>query len=137
MAGLLILIGATGFYYSGIINSHFRPANLDVRALEAGQAVERVVPGGDLMVVVDDYGVTSPLLLYFAHRKGWSFDVEDVYPQVIDGLKRRGARFFVSTVWSRIEHERPETAAYLALYQRVDLAGAPKDMAVFDLGKTH
>jgi 4-amino-4-deoxy-L-arabinose transferase-like glycosyltransferase len=135
LAGLLILIGATGFYYSGIINSHFRPTNPDVRVLEAGQAVERVVPADDLMVVVDDYGVTSPLLLYFAHRKGWSFDVEDVYPQVIDGLKRRGARFFVSTVWSRIERERPETATYLRVYQSVELRGAPRDMAVFDLTK--
>ena len=85
------------------------------------------------MVVVDDYGVTSPLLLYFAHRKGWSFDVEDVHPQVIDGLKRRGARFFVSTVWSRIERERPETADYLRLYRQLDLHDAPRDTVVFDI----
>ncbi|MEP7307122.1 MAG: glycosyltransferase family 39 protein [Acidobacteriota bacterium] len=133
LAALLVAIGATSFYYSGIINSHFRPNNLDVRVLEAGQAVERVVPGDGLMVVVDDYGATSPLLLYFAHRKGWSFDVEDVHPQVVDGLKRRGAGYFVSTVWSRIERERPETADYLRLYRRLELRDAPRDTVVFDI----
>ena len=133
MAVVLVVIGATGFYYSGIINSHFRPNNLDVRALQAGQAVARVVPDDALAIVVDDYGATSPLLLYFAHRKGWSFDPEDVHPQVIEGLKRKGARFFVSTVWSRIEQERPETAAYLRLYRQSDLHDAPRDTVVFDL----
>ena len=41
LGAMLLVIGADGFYYSGIINSHFRPNNLDVRALQAGQAVER------------------------------------------------------------------------------------------------
>jgi len=133
LATLLLIIGATGFYYSGVINSHFRPNSLDVRVLQAGQAVGRVVPGDALTVVADDYGASSPLLLYFAHRKGWSFDVENLYPQVIDGLKRRGARFFASTVWSRIERERPETAAYLRFYRQLDLHEEPSDTVVFDL----
>jgi 4-amino-4-deoxy-L-arabinose transferase-like glycosyltransferase len=133
LAILLVLIGTTSFYYSGIINSHFRPNNLDVRAAQAGEAVARAVPDDALAVVVDDYGATSPLLLYFAHRKGWSFDVEDVHPQVVEGLKRRGARFFVTTVWSRIEKESPETAAYLRLHRKVDLQGEPRDTVVFDV----
>jgi 4-amino-4-deoxy-L-arabinose transferase-like glycosyltransferase len=133
---VLAIIGGVGFFYSGIINSHFRPNNLDVRALQAGQAIERVVPGDALLVVADDYGSTSPLLLYFAHRKGWSFDLENLFPQVIEGLKaQQGARFFVTTVWSRIEHERPDTAAYLRFYQRLALHGEPADTAVFDLGR--
>ena len=135
LATLLLVIGVTSFYYSGIINSHFRPNFLDVRVLQAGQAVEGVVPRNALTIVADDYGVTSPLLLYFAHRKGWSFDVEDLQPPVIDGLKRRGARFFASTVWSRIERERPDTAAYLRLYPRVDLRDEPRDTVVFDLSE--
>jgi len=134
LATLLTIIGVVGFYYSGVINTHFRPNTLDVRVLQAGQAVERVVPGDALMIVADDYGSTSPLLLYFAHRKGWSFDVENLYPQVIEGLKRKGARFFVSTVWSRIERERPDTAAYLQLYRRLDLHDEPRDTVVFELG---
>jgi 4-amino-4-deoxy-L-arabinose transferase-like glycosyltransferase len=133
VAVLLLVIGGTGFYYSGIINSHFRPRNLDVRVLQAGEAVARATPDDALAVVVDDYGATSPLLLYFAHRKGWSFDVEDVHPQVVEGLKRRGARFFVTTVWSRIEQENPETAAYLRFHRQVGLQGEPKDTVVFDV----
>jgi 4-amino-4-deoxy-L-arabinose transferase-like glycosyltransferase len=133
LAALLTIIGVVGFYYSGVINSHFRPNALDVRALQAGKAVERAAPGDALMIVADDYGSQSPLLLYFAHRKGWSFDVENLYPQVIEGLKRKGARFFVSTVWSRIERERPDTAAYLQLYRRLDLHDEPRDTVVFEL----
>jgi hypothetical protein len=85
------------------------------------------------MVVIDDYGATSPLLLYFAHRKGWSFDVEDVFPQVIDGLKRQGAKYFVTTAWSRVERERPDTATYLRQHRQVPLQGEPRDTVVFDL----
>jgi 4-amino-4-deoxy-L-arabinose transferase-like glycosyltransferase len=134
MAGAALLaIGAVGFYYSGVINSHYRPENLDVRALQAGEVVQQTTPADALLVVADDYGATSPLLLYFAHRKGWSFDVENLQPQVIDGLRRMNARFFVSTVWSRVEHDRPEVAAYLQLYRRLPLHGEPRDMAIFDL----
>ena len=133
LAAALIVVGAVGFYYSGIINSHFRPNNLDVRVQQAGSTVQSVVPADALIVVVDDYGATSPLLLYYAHRKGWSFDVENVQPQVIDGLRRMNARFFVSTVWSRVEHDRPDAAAYLHLYRRVPLHDEPPGMAIFDL----
>lgn len=132
-AGALAIVGGVGFFYSGVVNSHYRPANQDIRVLQAGQAVERVVPGDALLAVVDDYGSTSPLLLYFAHRKGWSFDVENMFPQVVEGLKSHGARYFVTTVWSRFERERPDMTTYLRFYKRVDLEGAPADMAVFDL----
>jgi len=130
---VLATIGIAGFYYSGVIVSHFRPDRLDMRVLLAGAAVQRVVPEDALVVVVDDYGVTSPMLLYFAHRKGWSFGVENLRPQVIDGLKRQGARFFATSLWSRVEAEQPETAYYLKTFPRLELGDAPADMAVFDL----
>lgn len=133
-AAVLTIVGVSGFYYSGVIVTHFRPDNLDIRMLQAGHAVERVVPADALTIVVDDYGVTSPMLLYFAHRKGWSFGPENLYPQVIDGLKRKGARFFATTVWSALERDRPDTAVYLKLYPRVALSDAPADVVVFDIG---
>jgi 4-amino-4-deoxy-L-arabinose transferase-like glycosyltransferase len=136
LAAILGIIGFAGFFYSGIINSHFRPNSLDVRVLLAGAAVERVVPPDALVVVADDYGVTSPLLLHFAHRKGWSFDVDNLQPAVIDGLRRFGARYFVTTVWSRIEQERPDAAAYLQYFRRVKVENAPGDTAVFELART-
>jgi hypothetical protein len=135
LAVMMTVIASVGFFYSGIINSHFRPNALDVRVLDAGQAVERVVPGDALSVVVDDYGATSPLLLYYAHRKGWSFDVDNLSPKMIDGLRRQGARFFVTTVWSRIEREKPDAATYLRYVRRVEVAGAPPDTAVFALNE--
>ena len=133
LALALTIVGVAGFYYSGVILTHFRPDNLDLRLLESGRAVERVVPGDALMIVVDDYGVTSPLLLFFAHRKGWSFDPEDLYPQVIDGLRRKGARYFATTAWSRVEEVHPDTAMYLKTFPRVPTDGAPGNVAVFDL----
>ena len=88
--------------------------------LQAGQAVERVVPGDALAIVADDYGVTSPLLLYFAHRKGWSFDVEDLHPQVIDGLKRQGrAVLREHRVVAASSRSVPRRPAYLRFYRQV------------------
>jgi hypothetical protein len=70
------------------------------------------------------------------HRKGWSFDVNDLRPEVIVGLKRKGAGYFVTTVWSPIQERRPEAAAYLELHPRVALEGAPRDTIAFDLSQT-
>ena len=67
--------------------------------------------------------------------KGWSFDVSNLQPAVLDGLRRRGARYFATTVMSRIERETPHTAEYLKYLQRVPLVNAPADTAVFELGK--
>jgi 4-amino-4-deoxy-L-arabinose transferase-like glycosyltransferase len=133
---VLAIVAVVGFYYSGVVNSHFRPNTLDVRLAQAGAAAERVVSPDTLAVVVDDYGVTSPLLLYYMHRKGWSFDVNDLRPEVIEGLKRKGAGYFVTTVWSPIQERRPEAAAYLELHPRVALEGAPRDTIAFDLSQT-
>jgi hypothetical protein len=135
LTAVLALVGYVGFFYSGIINSHFRPNSLDVRLLAAGSAVEQAVPPDALVVVADDYGVTSPLLLHFARRKGWSFDVANLQPAVLDGLRRRGARYFATTVLSRIEREAPHTAEYLRYLSRVPLVNAPGDTAVFELGR--
>jgi 4-amino-4-deoxy-L-arabinose transferase-like glycosyltransferase len=135
VTAVLAAVGYVGFFYSGVINSHFRPNALDVRLLAAGASVEQAVPPDALVVVADDYGVTSPLLLHFARRKGWSFDVSNLQPAVLDGLRRRGARYFATTVMSRIERETPHTAEYLRYLQRVPLINAPADTAVFELGR--
>jgi 4-amino-4-deoxy-L-arabinose transferase-like glycosyltransferase len=134
-AAALAAIAWVGFYFSGVVNSHFRPQNPDLRMLQAGQAVARFVPPESLTVVTDDYGVTSPMLLYFAHRKGWSFEVENLSPAVMEGLRKQGARFFVSTVWSRFVKENPEAAQYLQSFQQIDLDYEPADTVLFDIGQ--
>ena len=118
----------------GVIVSHFRRDNLDVRAAEAGQAVERVVPADALVIATDDYGITSPMLLYFSHRKGWSFGLEELRPQTFDNLRRKGARFFATTVWSQVQARSPELVAYLKYYRQLDVPG-PRDTVVFDIGE--
>jgi hypothetical protein len=130
---LLVAVALVGFYYSGIMRTHFRPDNLDERVLQAGNVVERYVPGDALLIVADDYGSTSPLLLYFAHRKGWAFDVDNLQPGMLEGLRRLNAKYFVSTVWAQVEREQPDAAAYLKLHRRVPLEGEPRDMVIFDL----
>jgi hypothetical protein len=75
----------------------------------------------------------SPILLYFAHVKGWSFDPGDVRPEVVENLRGLGARYFVSTRWSEVKRTRPDAAAFLERYREVPLPGAPADTLMFDL----
>jgi hypothetical protein len=75
----------------------------------------------------------SPILLYFTHLKGWSFDVGDLTPQVVDNLRRLGARYFITTQWSHFKDARPEAASYLERYRTVNIPGVPGDTVVFEL----
>ena len=87
-------IGVLGFVQSGVIERHFRPDNLDVRIWLAGQAIDAAAENNSLMVVVDDYGVNSPVLLYFARARGWSLDADTATAYTVAGLQsRKGARY--------------------------------------------
>ena len=88
--------------------------------LQAGQAIDAVTADNDLAVVVDDYGIMSPILLYFAHLKGWSFDPGDLSPEVVDNLRRLGARYFVTTQWSHLARVRPDATSFLERYEDRD-----------------
>ena len=133
-AVVLMAAAVLGFYFSGVARTHYLLGNLDERIFLAGRAVERAVPSRSLLIVADDHGVTSPLLLYFAHRKGWSFDPENLYPQVIDGLRRQGANYYATTRWSDVKRAHPETAYYLETFPQVALNAEPFDTKVFDIG---
>ena len=136
LAGAAVtLVGLVSFYYSGVIQSHFRPQSLDVRLRDAGAAIDRVTPDESLAIVVDDYGITSPLLLYYANLQGWSFDLRHIEPTLIAWLGQRGARFFATTNWPRLRERRPEAASVLERFERVPLQGAPAATALFDLTK--
>ena len=65
-------IGLIGFSFSNVVHDYFRPDRLDLRSISAGHAIERSVPVGDTLIVVEytQYGANSPILLYRAHRKG-------------------------------------------------------------------
>ena len=84
-------------------------------------------------MVVDDYGVNSPMLLYFAHAKGWSFDADTVTAHVVRTLEGQGARYFASTKWSTLRRRQPDLAAYLQTRHALVLSGASADTVLFDL----
>jgi hypothetical protein len=132
-SGAILALGLLSFYYSGVIQSHFRPTSLDTRIRAAGEAIDRVTPNGSLAIVVDDYGVNSPLLFYYAHLKGWSFDARQTQPALVEVLRRRGAVFFATTNWPRLQAQRPETAAMLERFEQVPLQDPPAGSALFDL----
>ena len=127
------LLAVTAFYYSGVTQTHFRSNGLDTRTLQAAGAVDAVTHDGSLAIVVDDYGITSPILFYYAHLKGWSFDVGDVSPRVIETLRGMRARYFVTTRWGALAAERPEAAQHLRYFTEMSVPGAPADVKVFEL----
>lgn len=126
-------VAAMSFWYSGVIARHFRPAAQDVRILKAGEAIQQGLGEPGLIVVVDDYGVNSPMLLYFAHAKGWSFDADTVTAPVVRTLEAQGARYFASTRWSQLRRKQPDLVAYLQTRHAPVLVDAPADTVLFDL----
>jgi 4-amino-4-deoxy-L-arabinose transferase-like glycosyltransferase len=135
MAVVVGTVAVLAFLNSGVLERHFRPQAPDVRILRAGQAIDRGTEDGTLMVVVDDYGVNSPMLLYFARSKGWSLDAETVSARVVSNLVSQGARYFATTRWSEVRRRQPELAELLATREQIPLAGAPSNTALFDLMK--
>ena len=135
-AGVVIVgVVAASYYFSGVERSHFRAGRLDMGVIRAGQAIDRVLPDRELLVVADEYGVTSPMLLYYSHADGWSFDVTDLSPQMIARLHDRGARYFATTVWGRIERDRPIVAQYLDQFEAVPLGRVPGGTRLVDLSR--
>jgi hypothetical protein len=134
VATLVTAMAALMFYESGVIRTHFRGSHLDTRMLEAGQAIDRAAADRRaLLVVVDDYGVTSPVLLYLAERRGWSFGPGDLTPATVEWLRRLGAGYFAATRWNDLSARNPELASYLERYPRVPLSGEPPQTVLFDL----
>ena len=132
----LVLIAVLSFKYSGVVQNLFRPDRLDMTPIEAGRAIKHAVDPSALIVTVeyDEYGNNSPILLYWAHRRGWSFDKAAITPQVIELLRKDfGARYFATTIWPSMSAAHPDVAEYLRSRRQVTLQGAPRDTALFDL----
>jgi len=98
--------------------------------------IAQVVGRSALIITVEyeEYGNNSPILLYWAHRRGWSFDKTSITPQVIDLLRKDfGARYFVTTIWPVLSAADPQVAAYLRTQKEVTPPGAPRDTKLFEL----
>ena len=135
-AAALLAVALLSFKYSGVVENFFRPDRLDMIPIEAGRAIRGVVDPSALVVTVEyeEYGNNSPILLYWAHRRGWSFDRGSITPQVIDLLRKDfGARYFVTTIWPSVSAAHPDVVEYLHTRAQIPLPGAPRDTVLFDL----
>ena len=126
--------GSLCFLQSGVIERHFRPANLDRRLWLAAQAIDAAAENSGLMVVVDDYGVNSPMLLYFAHARGWSLDADTASVYMVSRLRlSKRARYFATTRWAEVQRKQPDLALFLATRQQLPLNIAAPNTVLFDL----
>ena len=132
----LVAIALLSFKYSGVVPNFFRPDRLDMLPIEAGRSIQAVTDPSALIVTVEyqQYSNNSPIQLYWAHRRGWSFDPKSITPQVLELLKKEfGARYFVTTIWRHLSATRPDVVQYLQNWHQVPLPGAPRDTVMFDL----
>ena len=128
-------VGVLGFQQSRVVRELFRPDALDRRPLILGRQLRDATPTDALLITVeyDRYGGNSPILLYHARRRGWSFDAASITPEVIRQLHERyGARFFVTLISSVVAQQQPDVAAFLATQEQLPIAG-PADAAIFAL----
>jgi hypothetical protein len=132
---VLATVGMLGFRQSRVVRELFRPDALDRRPLILGRQLRDATPTDALLITVeyDRHGGNSPILLYHARRRGWSFDAASITPEVIRQLHERyGAQFFVTLISSVVEQQQPDVAAFLATQERLPTAG-PADAAIFAL----
>jgi 4-amino-4-deoxy-L-arabinose transferase-like glycosyltransferase len=132
----LVAIALLSFTFSGVVDGFFRPDRLDKVPIAAGASLQRVVDPAALLVTVEyeEYGNNSAILLYWAHRRGWSFDRTSITPDVIELLRKDfGARYFVTTIAPVLEGTRPDVINYLKTKRRVQLPDAPRDTVLYDL----
>ena len=137
VAAVMIGVALYGFADSGVVPQYYRPATMNLEVIDAGLAIDRVTPPHALMATIeyDRYGSNSPMVLYFAHRKGWSFDAGSISPGVITYLRdRRGVCYVAIADWPTLETLRPDVVEYLRHYRRVALPHTHSSCQIFDLG---
>lgn len=135
-AATLLVVALLSFRFSGVVEGFFRPNMLDMTTIRAGHALSRMVDPNGLVVTVEyeRFGNNSPILLYWMHRRGWSFDLAAMTPHVLQLMQEEyGARYFASTIWPSVEKAHPVVAAYLRTRKEVPLADAPNGTVLFDL----
>ncbi|MCY3820465.1 MAG: glycosyltransferase family 39 protein [Gammaproteobacteria bacterium] len=137
--GLAVVLSAvTAFHYSGVVEGYFRPGRLDMVPIRAGAAIDRATPANGVMVVVEHAhsvnAANSPMLLYHARRRGWSFDLDSITVPAVLRLRAFGATHFATTLWAQMEAERPEVAHLLEHEtEAVATLDAPADFRLFRL----
>jgi 4-amino-4-deoxy-L-arabinose transferase-like glycosyltransferase len=129
---VIVMLGLMAFYYSGVLSTHFR-VGMAGDVANAGVAVGEAAGQKGFLVVVDGYGVNSPVLLYHAHMRGWSFDPQSLTPAVLERLHKMGARYFATTRWPDVRAANTGVREYLEQHRRIELPKAPEGTVMFDL----
>lgn len=139
MFAVLSGVAVWGFVESSVFLL-YRNTHINTPLIDAGHAIDAATPKGSLLVVVeyDRAGSNSPMLLYYAHRRGWSFDATAIRSTVVDYLRdKRGACYFATSGWQLIEALEPETAAHIQDdFKEIRLPGIGAEYRLFDLGCT-
>ena len=99
VSAAVAVLSIQSFRASGVRDKLYRSQQpADAGFEEWGRAVRELTQVAPVITV--DYfegGANSPMMLYYAHRTGWSFDVHSISVEVIEHLVRtRGARYFVT-----------------------------------------
>lgn len=137
VAAALVATAIVGFRDSGAIPHLYRPDNLNLDLMNAGWAIDQVTPKNALIVTVeyDRYGSNSPMLLYFARRRGWSFDATAITPTVTEYLRTRSHACYLAIAdWPTLEALRPDMTAWLHTARAVELPYTHWRYRLYDLG---
>lgn len=133
----LTALAIISFNESFVVRNFFRPDLLDYRPIDAGAAIDQAVPKDAPLIVVEfaqsDNAANVPMLLYHSRRKGWSFDLRGLTPAAVEELRKRGAEYFATIIWSELQQIQPGFAKYLESQQEVPLMNPPRDTRVFRL----
>ncbi|MPY86355.1 MAG: phospholipid carrier-dependent glycosyltransferase [Luteitalea sp.] len=135
-AVLLAALAAHSFHHSQIIPRYFRPDPLPPREIQAGNMIAEVTDPQDLFLTVEfpSGGNQSPILLYRAHRIGWSLDLDAITPEAIQLLQREyKVRYFATNIWDVLVARRPDIAEYLSHFRTVHLPGMVPRFRLIDL----
>ncbi|MEZ5420703.1 MAG: glycosyltransferase family 39 protein, partial [Vicinamibacterales bacterium] len=136
-AAVLVAIAIAEFRDSGVVRHLYRVANMNDALVNAGAQIDRETPSSALLVTVeyDRYGSNSPMLLYYAHRKGWSFDAVSITPLVVDYLRQRYGACHVAVMdWHMLEGQRPDITAWLETTRPIPLPDTHDQYRLFDVG---
>lgn len=136
-AALLVWAALRGFVASGVVNRLYRPEHLNTALIDAGAAIDARTPKDALLATIEyeRYGSNSPMVLYFARRKGWSFDATAISPGVIAHLRAdRGVCYLAVADWNTLEALRPDVIDFLKPYPHIDLPYTDSSYQLVDLG---
>lgn len=100
---LILLVGLTIFYYT---YPAYRVPRAYGRVKEVAGAVKILIPGKSLVIASCSSG---PYFLYYCHRRGWDFWINDPAAdpiEYLEYLRKEGAEYFASANLKELNEDR-------------------------------